>query len=98
MLVAVSTRTTFIISSKRSTSSKDRACGDQPNTPSDSLLMQFGLRLTVVSLGESLSCSMLFDPRRWSRAVSLLIPEQAAPRFRNDGAPLFRLIAARHSD
>ena len=29
---------------------------------------------------------------------SLLIPEQAAPLFRNDGAPLFRSIAAQRSD
>jgi hypothetical protein len=28
---------------------------------------------------------------------SLLIPEQAAPLFRNDGAPRFRSIAARRS-
>jgi hypothetical protein len=28
----------------------------------------------------------------------LLIPEQAAHRFRDDAAHLFRLIAARHSD
>jgi hypothetical protein len=28
----------------------------------------------------------------------LLIPEQAAHRFRDDAARLFRLIAARHSD
>ncbi len=30
--------------------------------------------------------------------IDLLIPEQAAHPFRNDGAPLFRSIAARHSD
>jgi hypothetical protein len=30
--------------------------------------------------------------------ASLLIPEQAAHRFRDDAAHLFRLIAARHSD
>jgi hypothetical protein len=28
----------------------------------------------------------------------MLIPEQAAHRFRDDAAHLFRLIAARHSD
>ena len=28
----------------------------------------------------------------------MLIPEQAAPLFRNDGAPLFRSIAAQRSD
>jgi hypothetical protein len=33
-----------------------------------------------------------------SKGVSLLIPEQAAHRFRDDAAHLFRLIAARHSD
>jgi hypothetical protein len=31
-------------------------------------------------------------------ALNVLIPEQAAPLFRNDGAPLFRSIAARGSD
>ena len=30
--------------------------------------------------------------------IRVLIPEQAAPLFRNDGAPLFRSIAARRSD
>jgi hypothetical protein len=30
--------------------------------------------------------------------VCLLIPEQAARRFRDDAAHPFRLIAARHSD
>jgi hypothetical protein len=30
--------------------------------------------------------------------IGLLIPEQAAPLFRNDGAPRFRSIAARRSD
>jgi hypothetical protein len=30
--------------------------------------------------------------------VKVLIPEEAAPLFRNDGAPLFRSIAARRSD
>jgi hypothetical protein len=32
------------------------------------------------------------------RLSSVLIPEQAAHPFRNDGAPLFRSIAAQGSD
>jgi hypothetical protein len=33
-----------------------------------------------------------------SKKSMVLIPEQAAHRFRDDAAHLFRLIAARHSD
>jgi hypothetical protein len=33
-----------------------------------------------------------------ARLSPVLIPEQAAHRFRDDAARLFRLIAARHSD
>ena len=39
------------------------------NFGSDSLLMQFGLWLAVVSMGESLSCSMPSDHRHLSRMV-----------------------------
>jgi hypothetical protein len=43
--VAVSTRTTFTISLKRSTSTKDRGYDDRPNTPSDAISMQVNIRL-----------------------------------------------------
>ena len=47
------------------------------------------LVLGLVVFPTSTSCSSV---------TSLLIPEQAAPLFRNDGAPLFRSIAAQRSD
>jgi hypothetical protein len=38
------------------------------------------------------------DRQIWEAALKLLIPRQAAHRFRDDGAHPFRLIAAQCSD
>ena len=46
----------------------------------------------LVALGEHL------EQQFGAGLGELLIPEQAAPLFRNDGAPLFRSIAAQRSD
>jgi transposase-like protein len=73
-----------------------------------------GASVSIVARRHDINTNMLFTWRRQlgpgrspatgaavtfvPATITLLIPEQAAPLFRNDGAPRFRSIAAQHSD